>query len=56
MLDRIGDADRSLTAATRERAFGLLAMSLASLTPLFIVFFIFQKRLIEGIAASGLKG
>lgn len=34
----------------------LLSMSLASLIPLFIVFFVFQKRLIEGIAASGLKG
>lgn len=34
----------------------LLSMSLVSLVPLFIVFFIFQRRLIEGIAASGLKG
>ena len=30
-------------------------MSLASLVPLFVIFFVFQKRLIEGIAASGLK-
>ncbi|MBS7701213.1 MULTISPECIES: carbohydrate ABC transporter permease [unclassified Chelatococcus] len=34
----------------------LLAMSLLSLVPLFVVFFIFQRRLIEGIAATGLKG
>lgn len=34
----------------------LLSMSLASLIPLFVVFSVFQKRLIEGIAASGLKG
>lgn len=34
----------------------LLAMSLLSLVPLFLVFFIFQRRLIDGIAATGLKG
>ena len=34
----------------------LLAMSLLSLVPLFIVFFVFQRRLIEGIASTGLKG
>jgi multiple sugar transport system permease protein len=34
----------------------LLAMSLLSLVPLFVIFFIFQRRLIEGIATSGLKG
>jgi multiple sugar transport system permease protein len=34
----------------------LLAMSLLSLVPLFVVFFLFQKRLIEGIATTGLKG
>ena len=34
----------------------LLAMSLLSFVPLFVVFFIFQRRLIEGIATSGLKG
>ncbi len=34
----------------------MLAMSLLSLAPLFIVFFIFQQRIIEGIAASGMKG
>ena len=34
----------------------LLAMSLLSLVPLFVVFFVFQRRLIEGIATTGLKG
>jgi multiple sugar transport system permease protein len=34
----------------------LLAMSLLSLVPLLVLFFIFQRRLIEGIATSGLKG
>ena len=34
----------------------LMAMSLLSLVPLFIVFAFFQKRLIEGIATTGLKG
>lgn len=34
----------------------LLAMSLLSLVPMFIVFFIFQRRLIDGIATTGLKG
>jgi len=34
----------------------LLAMSVLSLVPTFIVFLIFQRRLVEGIATSGLKG
>lgn len=34
----------------------LLAMSLLSLVPLFLVFFVFQRRLIEGIATTGIKG
>jgi len=34
----------------------LLAMSLLSLIPLFVVFFVFQRRLIDGIATTGLKG
>ena len=34
----------------------LLAMSALSLIPTFIVFLIFQRRLVEGIATSGLKG
>jgi multiple sugar transport system permease protein len=34
----------------------LLAMSLLSLVPLFLVFAFFQRRLIDGIATTGLKG
>jgi multiple sugar transport system permease protein len=34
----------------------LLAMSVLSLVPTFVVFLIFQKRLVEGISTSGLKG
>lgn len=34
----------------------LIAMSVLSLVPTFIVFLVFQKRLVEGISTSGLKG
>lgn len=34
----------------------LLAMSVLSLTPTFLVFLFFQRRLVEGISTSGLKG
>ncbi len=34
----------------------LLAMSLLSLVPLFVIFAFFQRRLIDGIATTGLKG
>ncbi|KPH04781.1 carbohydrate ABC transporter permease (plasmid) [Rhizobium acidisoli] len=34
----------------------LLAMSVLSLVPTFVVFLIFQRRLVEGISTSGLKG
>ncbi|MCL6444708.1 MAG: carbohydrate ABC transporter permease [Alicyclobacillus sp.] len=34
----------------------LFAMSVASLVPILIVFFIFQRYIMEGIATSGLKG
>ena len=44
-------------ASTGESAWGpLMAMSLLSLVPLFVVFLVFQRRLIEGIATTGLKG
>jgi multiple sugar transport system permease protein len=33
-----------------------LAMSALSLVPTFVVFLVFQKRLVEGISTSGLKG
>ena len=48
---------RLFMAATGDSAWGpLLAMSLASLVPLIVVFVIFQRRLIDGIATSGVKG
>jgi multiple sugar transport system permease protein len=34
----------------------LLAMSVQSLAPTFLVFLFFQRRLVEGISTSGLKG
>ncbi|MCL4301194.1 MAG: carbohydrate ABC transporter permease [Anaerolineae bacterium] len=34
----------------------IFAMSALSLVPIFIVFFIFQRYLVEGISTSGLKG
>ncbi|MFD0982716.1 TIM barrel protein [Tropicimonas aquimaris] len=34
----------------------MLAMSLLSLVPMFIPFFVFQRKLIDGIATTGLKG
>lgn len=40
-----------------ESSYGqLFAMTTLSLVPVFIVFMIFQRRLIEGIATTGLKG
>ena len=40
-----------------ESSYGqLFAMTTLSLIPVFIVFMIFQRRLIEGIATTGLKG
>ncbi|MCZ8514718.1 carbohydrate ABC transporter permease [Paenibacillus filicis] len=35
---------------------GLLAMSTLSLVPIVVVFFLFQKYIVEGISTSGLKG
>jgi multiple sugar transport system permease protein len=34
----------------------LLAMSVLSLVPTFLVFLFFQRRLVEGISTSGLTG
>jgi len=31
-------------------------MSVLSLIPTFVVFLVFQRRLVEGIATTGLKG
>jgi len=40
-----------------ESSYGqLFAMTALSLVPVFIVFMLFQRRLIEGIATTGLKG
>jgi multiple sugar transport system permease protein len=35
---------------------GLMAMSVVTLLPMVIVFLIFQKRLVDGVASSGIKG
>ena len=34
----------------------MFAMAVVSLIPILVVFFVFQKQLVEGIATSGLKG
>jgi multiple sugar transport system permease protein len=34
----------------------MLAMSVLSLVPTFVVFLTFQRRLVEGISTTGLKG
>jgi multiple sugar transport system permease protein len=48
---------RLFMAGAGQSAWGpMLAMSLLSLVPLFIVFIVFQRRLINGIATTGLKG
>jgi multiple sugar transport system permease protein len=35
---------------------GMFAMSTVSLVPIFLIFFIFQRFIVEGISTSGLKG
>jgi multiple sugar transport system permease protein len=35
---------------------GLLAMSVVTLVPMMIVFLVFQKRLVDGVASTGIKG
>ncbi len=35
---------------------GLFAMSVVSLLPVIIVFIVFQKYIVEGIATDGIKG
>jgi multiple sugar transport system permease protein len=48
---------RRFVDATGDSSYGqLLAMSVLSLVPTFIVFLIAQKRIVEGIATTGLKG
>lgn len=47
---------RSLVDSSGGAYAQLLAMSVLSLVPTFVVFLIFQRRLVEGISTSGLKG
>ncbi len=48
---------RLFMASTGESAWGpLMAMSLVSLVPVFLLFLLFQRLLIEGIATTGIKG
>jgi multiple sugar transport system permease protein len=48
---------RSFLDATGESAWGpMLAMSTLSLLPLLIIFVIFQRMIVQGIATTGLKG
>jgi multiple sugar transport system permease protein len=43
--------------STGESSWGMLfAMSILSLVPIFVVFLLFQRLLVEGISTSGLKG
>ena len=44
-LDSTGESDYG----------GLFAMSVLSLVPIFVFFLVFQRRLIEGIATTGMK-
>ncbi|MCG7508252.1 carbohydrate ABC transporter permease [Mesorhizobium retamae] len=47
---------RTFTDSTGESDFGgLFAMSVASLVPIFLLFLVFQRLLIEGIATTGIK-
>ncbi|HEY9344673.1 MAG TPA: carbohydrate ABC transporter permease [Inquilinus sp.] len=47
---------RSLVDSSGGAYAQLLAMSVLSLVPTFVVFLIFQRRLVEGISTSGIKG
>jgi multiple sugar transport system permease protein len=48
---------RLFLASTGESAWGpLMAMSLVSLVPVFVIFFVFPRLLNEGISTTGLKG
>ena len=48
---------RLFVDSTGESAWGqMFAMSVLSLVPIFIVFLVFQRRIVEGIATTGLKG
>ncbi|MGP9613786.1 carbohydrate ABC transporter permease [Brachybacterium sp. AOP42-B2-9] len=48
---------RSFLDATSSSNWGaMMAMSVVSLIPVVLLFFIFQKRLVEGVAAGSVKG
>ncbi|MGV8989394.1 MAG: carbohydrate ABC transporter permease [Cypionkella sp.] len=48
---------RQFLDSTGQSSWGpMFAMTTLSLAPVFLVFLFFQKRLVEGIATSGLKG
>ena len=48
---------RMFVDSTAKSAFGaMFAMSTLSIVPMLILFVLFQKQLVEGIATSGLKG
>lgn len=48
---------RAFVDATGQSSYGqLLAMSVLSLIPTFIVFLVAQKRIVEGISTTGLRG
>jgi multiple sugar transport system permease protein len=48
---------RSFLDATSNSNWGaMMAMSVVSLIPIVLLFFIFQKRLVEGVAAGSVKG
>lgn len=48
---------RSFLDATSASNWGsMLAMSVLSLIPVVVLFFVFQKRLVEGVSAGGIKG
>ena len=45
-----------LDASSASNWGGMFAMSVVSLLPVLLIFFMFQKYIVEGIATSGLKG
>jgi multiple sugar transport system permease protein len=48
---------RQFLDASGQSSWGsMFAMTTLSLVPVFLVFLFFQKRLVEGIATTGLKG
>jgi multiple sugar transport system permease protein len=48
---------RGFLDATGESSWGaMFAMTTLSLVPVFVIFLVFQRRLVEGVATSGLRG